>query len=273
MQTIYLDISNKGVIPTIYAKQGDVGRKIEVVLTDSGLPYIPVSGSAFSAWYSGASGMGNYTDIGGKSAFSVSGNKVTVELITQMLQAGGDGIFCLVLNNANGDQIGLWNIPYLCENVPGSESEEANAYYTAFSKAVDGLSNPNLLIESADHPGCYYRFVNDRIEWLNPPMIPGVEYRTTERWNRGVVCTQVVEVATLPNTAAVAITVNSDLSLYAPLDAYITVKRKSDGVRYAKYAGVDVNLSLAGNTLKANVSATTDMSGFTGYVTVRYVEN
>lgn len=27
MQTIYLDISNKCIIPTIHAKQGDVGRK------------------------------------------------------------------------------------------------------------------------------------------------------------------------------------------------------------------------------------------------------
>ena len=85
MQTIYLDISNKGVIQTIYAKQGDVGRKFEVILNDSGLPYVHTSGSAFSVWYSGTSGEGNYTDIGDKSAFSVNGNKVAVELISQML--------------------------------------------------------------------------------------------------------------------------------------------------------------------------------------------
>ncbi len=141
MQTIYLDISNLGVIPVIYAKQGDVGRKVEVILTNSGLPYEPEAGSAFSAWFSGASGVGNYTDIGDRSAFSVSGNKVTVELITQMLQNAGEGILCLVLSRSNGEQIGLWNIRYICEGIPGAGSEPAKDYYTAFSEAVAGLAS------------------------------------------------------------------------------------------------------------------------------------
>ena len=36
--------------------------------------------------------------------------------------------------------------------------------------------------ESADYPGCYYRVVDGEDEWINPPMIPGMEYRTTERF-------------------------------------------------------------------------------------------
>lgn len=149
MQTIYLDISNKGVIPVIYAKQGDVGRKVEVVLTNSGLPYEPEAGSTFSAWYSGASGMGNYTDIGEKSAFSVSNNKVTVELIAQMLQNAGEGFLCLVLSRANGDEIGLWNIRYVCEGIPGAGSDPAKDYYTAFSQAVADLAYPDSSLSAA----------------------------------------------------------------------------------------------------------------------------
>lgn len=34
MQTIHLDVSNKVVVPAIYAKQGDVGRKFRAVITD-----------------------------------------------------------------------------------------------------------------------------------------------------------------------------------------------------------------------------------------------
>ena len=143
MQTIYLDISNKGVVPTVYAKQNDVGRKFAVILTDSGLPYIPEIGSVFSVWYKGASGEGNYTDIGNKSAFSLNGNKVEVEMIVQMLSAHGDGILCLTLNSPDGNQISSWNIPYMCEMVPGSESEKAEEYYTAFSKALEELSYPD----------------------------------------------------------------------------------------------------------------------------------
>lgn len=149
MQTIYLDISNKGVVPTIYAKQGDVGRKFLVVLTDSGIPYAPPAGSVFSVWYDGASGEGNYTDVGSSSAVIVNANTVKVELITQMLQNEGEGKLCLVLNNANGDQISSWNIPYLCEKVSGFESEGAKEYYTAFSKAVADLPYPDVSLSVA----------------------------------------------------------------------------------------------------------------------------
>lgn len=149
MQTIYLDISNKGVVPTIHAKQGDVGRKFQVVLTDSGLPYIPVGGSAFSVWYSGASGEGNYTEVGDKSAFSVSGNKVTVEMISQMLSNDGEGVLSLVLNDPNGNQISTWNIHYICECVPGAGSQEAKAYYTAFSQAVENLPYPDASLSAS----------------------------------------------------------------------------------------------------------------------------
>ena len=37
-------------------------------------------------------------------------------------------------------------------------------------------------IESTDHPGCYYVLNGSAVEWINPPMLLGVEYRTTERW-------------------------------------------------------------------------------------------
>jgi hypothetical protein len=40
-----------------------------------------------------------------------------------------------------------------------------------------------LCTESADHPGCYCKEVGDETEWLNPPMVENVEYRTTERYN------------------------------------------------------------------------------------------
>lgn len=47
-------------------------------------------------------------------------------------------------------------------------------------------------IESEQYPGCYYRIVNDKTEWINPPMIDGEEYRTTERFNGKAVFTKLV---------------------------------------------------------------------------------
>lgn len=37
------------------------------------------------------------------------------------------------------------------------------------------------ITQSKDYAGCYYRTVNNEREWINPPMINGIEYRTTER--------------------------------------------------------------------------------------------
>lgn len=136
MQTIYLDLSNTGLYSTIYAKQGDVGRKFKAILTDNMVAYAVPVGAAFSVWYSGASGAGNYTDIGAESAVAVSGNEVTVELIAQMLNNAGEGELCLIMTGADGSQLGTWNIPYRVEAVPGLGSEEAKQYLNALEEAV-----------------------------------------------------------------------------------------------------------------------------------------
>lgn len=296
MQIIYLDISNKGVVPTVYAKQGDVGRKFEVVLTDFGIPYYPPNGSVFSVWYSGSSGEGNYTDIGDRSAFSVNENKVAVEMIAQMFSADGAGILCLTLNSPDGNQISSWNIPYICEPVPGIDSEEAKSYYTAFSNAVKDLPYPDASlsapgkaadaaavgvalegkapagyglgtiqpiewsdIDNITANGWYSAIVNGEItpglsafmawirvdalnadyacqtlyatgntailkrykqggtwsEWecLNPPMLPGVEYRTTERNEGKAVYATRVAVGTLVANGEVQIPIRAGNTL------------------------------------------------------------
>lgn len=348
MQTIYLDISNRGVIPVVYAKQNDVGRKVEVVLTNSGLPYEPEAGSAFSAWYSGASGVGNYTDIGDHSAFSVSGNKVTVELITQMLQNAGEGILCMVLSRANGDQIGLWNIRYICEGVPGAGSEPAKDYYTAFSQAVAGLPYPDVslsapgkaadaaavgtalagkapagyglgltsgayvddcnmatafglysfsyatennplnaygsllvlphndtekcqILNSSYNKSILIRYETGGVwgewEWVNPPMVLGVEYRTTKRHNGKPVYTQAISFGALPNASEKLVsycsnsgTVGGVLRVYGYTSSGVTLPYNSS---YASY-------NLYGSTTAVGVETNANKSDQTAVVIVEY---
>ena len=131
MKTINLHIYEKNIIPVLYTKQGDVGRKFQAVVVD-GIP----DGVTFSVWYSGASGEGNYTAIGERSAFSIQGNTITVELITQMLTNAGPGRLCLVMSGADGSQLATWNIPYEVESVPGMGSAAAEQYYTALSESA-----------------------------------------------------------------------------------------------------------------------------------------
>lgn len=139
MQTIYIDISNKGVYPCIYAKQGDVNRKFLLVVTDGGVPF-NCENTAISVWYDGDSGEGNYTHIGEEEAISVTENKITVSLIQQMLVNAGEGVLSVSVSDASGSQIGLWNICYCVEQKPGADSEEATQYYDAFSKTASDLA-------------------------------------------------------------------------------------------------------------------------------------
>ena len=136
MQTIYLDISNKGVIPCIQAKQSEVGRKFLAVITDNGVPYNIPGDSLVSVWYEGDTDAGNYSSINEKSAFSIDGNKVTVELVSQMLLKEGSGELCLSINHSNGGETNTWNIPYSVEYKPGAGSSVPTEYYTAFQEMV-----------------------------------------------------------------------------------------------------------------------------------------
>lgn len=151
MQIIQLDISQKGEIPAIEAKQDDVGRKFQVQILESDVPYMIPSNAVISLWYSGTSGEGNYTEIEGESPFLVSGNTVTIELIRQMLQLPGGGMLCLVINDENGGQVGLWNIPYHVEKIPGTGSETAEDYFSALSEMVRAME-PDASLTAAGRP-------------------------------------------------------------------------------------------------------------------------
>ena len=59
--------------------------------------------------------------------------------------------------------------------------------------------------ESTEYPGCYYRMVGEKAEWLNPPMVMGVEYRTAERWEESPVYTMLVNLGEASNGKAVAL--------------------------------------------------------------------
>lgn len=57
---------------------------------------------------------------------------------------------------------------------------------------ADTFNSLALYTESEDHPGCYCRTVGGETEWLNPPAVLGVEYRTAERHKGKVVYTKLL---------------------------------------------------------------------------------
>ena len=136
MQTITLDVSRKHCIPPIYAKQSEVGRKFLAVITDNGVPYNIPENALLSVWYEGETDAGNYSSIEDRSAFSIDGNKVTVELVAQMLLKPGSGELCLSVTHGDGGETNTWNIPYIVEYKPGAGSSVPTAYYTAFQETA-----------------------------------------------------------------------------------------------------------------------------------------
>lgn len=148
MQTIYLDISNKGVYPCIYAKQGDVGRKFLAVITDNGVPFAIPEAANVSAWYESKSSAGSFGSL------SVTDNTVEVTIAQQMTVVAESGVVCISVVYENGDEISTWNIPYDIEAKPGinpivpdqppvsgSQIDDSvvSATKTWSSKKIDGL--------------------------------------------------------------------------------------------------------------------------------------
>ena len=137
MQVLNLDLSEKRLNQPINAKQLEVGRKFAAILTDNAVPYVPEESSVFTVWYkSENSGSGNYSQIDGRDAVVLENNVAVVELIPQMLINAGTVELCLVLNSADGQQIGFWNINCIVEEIPGTGSDEATEYYTALSETA-----------------------------------------------------------------------------------------------------------------------------------------
>ena len=68
------------------------------------------------------------------------------------------------------------------------------------------ITSPNYGdVTCASVEGCVVRFnkyggVWGPLEWVNPPMLPNTEYRTTERWNGAVVYTMLVNCGALPTS-------------------------------------------------------------------------
>lgn len=54
------------------------------------------------------------------------------------------------------------------------------------------------LISDETYKDCFCHFQNNETEWLNPPMVPGEEYRTMKRYNESAVYTKLVDLGVLP---------------------------------------------------------------------------
>lgn len=69
--------------------------------------------------------------------------------------------------------------------------------------------------ESADYPGCFYRTVEGRQEWLNPPLVVGKEYATTRRYLGKVVYSRLVDLGLSTNGKVTSVGVLNTYNILA----------------------------------------------------------
>lgn len=68
-------------------------------------------------------------------------------------------------------------------------------------------------IADATYPSCYYRMVDGEKEWINPPMVSGVEYRTMERYLGKPVKTKVINCGVVAKGGTLTFAHNCNISV------------------------------------------------------------
>lgn len=81
----------------------------------------------------------------------------------------------------------------VCTDFTGNAPQSITIVYYA----VDGYNTGMAIATKKKHSGVWQPW-----EYLNPPMQPGIEYRTTERWNGAPVYTAMLDMGTAPNSTA-----------------------------------------------------------------------
>ena len=113
-------------------------------------------------------------------------------------------------------------------------------------------------------------------EWVNPPMVLGVEYRTTERWNGKAVYTKLVDCGALPNYTAknVAIGVNATKIVDYRFITIISADGSSIAST-APYLDTSMNNLLRCVIFNNNINlyTNTDMSLWSGMCLVKYTKD
>lgn len=128
-----------------------------------------------------------------------------------------------------------------------------------------------LGIEDVTYPGCYYRIVNDATEWINPPMVAGNEYRTTERWNRKVVYTKLIHCGTVTtgkNTIPTSLSGITAIVKYVAHIGVIPLPYLPNGLNTAD--GYFATAGVQDDNIYLNVGS--PLSGRTAYVQIWYTK-
>lgn len=128
-------------------------------------------------------------------------------------------------------------------------------------------------VESTDYPGCYYRTVNGVVEWINPPMVEGVEYRTTERCDRNPVYAKCMSCGQMPNASMK--TVNhgiSDINLMLRCTGCDSGKNSIPFTNINQSANINAKADIYANNNSVYLTTTDDRSAYEYWAFLYYTK-
>ena len=165
---------------------------------------------------------------------------------------------------AAGTDVGLTQqhgYNYLMQQVNAAQqaAKEVGAAFSGLTAASLGAAPAT---EDPNNPGCYYRMNNGVQEWINPPGITGVEYRTTERWQGKPVYQKLVNFGYAPNSSSSS--VSHGIENFSQCAGLHGTLGGANLIGHSNVVAVDVNASAI--TIQTN----SDLSGSNVLVLVKY---
>lgn len=143
------------------------------------------------------------------------------------------------------------------------------------AKFTSGVSGSGLGVESADHPGCYYRTVDGNKEWINPPMVSGLEYLTPNRWNGKPVYSKLIDFGLLPKTTVKGVSASSEsvdvVSIYGR--AYSASEVNSFPVVFSTGIVAYSYISAGTSGISLFVRTLQDMSAYSAQFIINYTKD
>lgn len=109
-------------------------------------------------------------------------------------------------------------------------------------------------------------------EWVNPPMIVGVEYRTTERWQGKPVYYKVVDFGGLPNSTTAAVPIGAENIEWAFLDLSRSWAGPASDLTtnyISNWANITEMIISNG---KISITTNANMTGNLAYIMVKYTK-
>lgn len=162
-------------------------------------------------------------------------------------------------------------------NTVNNKITEVSNVITEGNKEVNRLKA--IAAESTEYPGCYYRTYNGTTEWINPPNLPGIEFKLFERWNNKPVYQKVFYTASLPNKSYLVLEVDSNFDKVISVDGFAI--HADDNVFYpfpvilSGFVPVAIIKSIEGNGGDGGnliIATDDDLTSFQSYITVKYTK-